>query len=338
MIRLAAWEGYGLGQYAIWREGQPHLFAEGRLYDPLRASPGTLWDARYVTSSGGMGFLKLGNGEDAIFDGPVKGMSEGMTIRVRIKSESRPDKRAVAALEAQSNNKDAGAMKTRLLARAQSIWPDERLQLIASDETSEALDMAREQALNPSGGMIDGGNLTIEPTRALIAVDVDGGGHQALGGQEVRRRARLNERAICETVRRLRLSGLAGLVVIDLIGRRHDYARLKSVFDQSLAGEANSHIAAPNPKFGTFEFTRPWLDCPLSQSSPQQCLVGEYIQTLRTAQVLAARSVGRMIAITGPKIRLDGLRSLLKDSLDPLGPRLRLIDYETSGSLKLELL
>ena len=285
-----------------------------------------------------MGFLKLGNGEDAILDGSVKGLSEGETIRVRIKSESRPGKRAVAVIETESNNIDAGTLKARLWDRAQSIWPAERLQIISPEETLEALDLAREQAWQPSGGMAEGGTLTIEPTRALIAVDVDGGGHQALGGNEMRRRARLNETAIRETVRRLRLSGLAGLVVIDLIGRRHDFARLRSVFEQALAGEANGHIAAPNPKFGTFEFTRPWTDCPLSQSNPQARHDGDYIQILREAQALAAASVGRMLAIRGPHSRLDGLRSLLKDSLDPLGPRLRLMASEEGGSLKLELL
>jgi ribonuclease G len=65
-----------------------------------------------------------------------------------------------------------------------------------------------EEALQPSVALAGGGSLIIQPTAALTAIDVNGGGRQALDA---------NLAAAREIARQLRLRRIGGTVVIDFI-------------------------------------------------------------------------------------------------------------------------
>ncbi|WP_145134645.1 ribonuclease E/G [Roseomonas gilardii] len=78
-------------------------------------------------------------------------------------------------------------------------------------ELEEAFDaLARPEVLLPGGG-----RLLIHPTPALVAIDVDTG---AATGRDRAAQARVNEAALAEAARQIRLRRLAGPILIDLAG------------------------------------------------------------------------------------------------------------------------
>ena len=95
----------------------------------------------------------------------------------------------------------------------------------------------------------------MEPTRALTAIDVDLGGREASDSKRAARQA--NMAALSVASRVLRLKGLGGIIVFDLVGRGHD--------GQALTTAARNAFAADNPgvgvgaisKFGTLEMIVP---------------------------------------------------------------------------------
>ncbi len=122
-------------------------------------------------------------------------------------------------------------------------------------------------------------------------------------------------------MRRLRVSGLAGLVVVDLIGRRHDDGRIQTALLSAFGAEAAAIIPAPTGKFGTLEFVRPWRVCPPADLSPALRQAGALV---RTAAREARSRPGRLLTLRAPAETLDILRPRLDRSLDPLTPLLRL--------------
>ena len=116
-------------------------------------------------------------------------------------------------------------------------------------------DAAQDEALETIFPLPGGGSFAIEPTRALIAVDVDLG---AAAGPAAKRAARAaNLAALSEAARVLRLKGLGGLVVIDLAGRGHDGAALLTAAKTAFAPDNPGVAFGPISRFGTLELTVP---------------------------------------------------------------------------------
>lgn len=96
-----------------------------------------------------------------------------------------------------------------------------------------------------------GGRLIIEPTEALVSVDVDSGGGTAAPDRRSNARS-VNMEAMTALVRQIRLRRLAGLIAIDFIHMRHPSDR-KAVTDKleaAFADDAVSTRLAPVPAFG----------------------------------------------------------------------------------------
>ncbi len=72
----------------------------------------------------------------------------------------------------------------------------------------------RRRVMLPSGG-----HIVIDETEALIAIDVNSGRHKGSGSQE-QAILEVNNQAVAEVARQLRLRNIGGLVVIDLIDMR----------------------------------------------------------------------------------------------------------------------
>ena len=114
------------------------------------------------------------------------------------------------------------------------------------------------------------------------------------------------------------LSGLAGLVVVDLIGARLDAARLTGLLRDACAGEAV--IIGQVSRFGALEFVRPWGATPLMDRRDDP---------LRAAHLLLRAAVGRagpgrLLTLRAPPPTLDRVRALLAGSSDPLAAVMRL--------------
>ncbi len=309
---------FGLARGAIFKAGRAHLYMEGLEADPSLGLPGTRSIARLKGRAGGVAFLDLADGAEAILDAPdLAKIPDGTAVEVDIAAEARRDKLARARLvrtapgEAPRRLSPVPTLKVRLLAEAEACFGTAEYDM---DSDPDALDEAADDALAPRPDMPGGGALHIERTRALIACDVDGQGLAEA-------RARTNERAVAEVVRRLRLTGLAGLVVVDLIGRRHDDRRLHEVLRTAFAAEAASIVVAPKNPFGTLEFIRPWRTCPPADLPSVLRQTGGL---LRAAARQAEHTPGRMLTLRAPPEVLDKVGSRIEGSLDPLAPLLRL--------------
>lgn len=128
------------------------------------------------------------------------------------------------------------------------------------------IDAAIDEALARTAPIPGGGALSIEPTAALVAVDVDAGGRW--GSKDPEKFALdLNAAAARETARQVRLRSLGGLIAIDFVSMRSNAAK------QQLAGEVKRAFAADPwgvrlgqlSAFGVFELSRTQLTAPLHE-------------------------------------------------------------------------
>ncbi|WP_443750519.1 ribonuclease E/G [Asticcacaulis solisilvae] len=319
---------FGLARAALFRDGRAQLYAEGYEADPALTVPGTVSVARLKGRAGGVGFLGLADGGEAVLDAPVEMMhrlADGIAVEIEIAAAARKEKLARARLLRPAEGEDLRRLspvldlKARVVAQARHLMGDED---VAQADDGDAIDAAEDEAFNPSGALPGGGYLSIERTRALIACDVDLG--DAASGKAAVRRC--NDTAVAEAARRLRLSGLAGLVVIDLIGRRHDNEGLRRALENAFAAEARRLMGTPVTKFGTLEFIRPWGWCPAIDLPADLVAAG---RLLRTAARQARERPGRILTLRAPADVLDRVRPLIHNSYDPLAPLLRL---ETGAS------
>ncbi len=320
MLTLHYETRFGLARGAVSVGGRPHLYMEGLEDDPSLGILGARQIARLKGRGGGMAFLELADGVEAVLDAPPQDLAklaEGTAIEIVIAAEARRDKLARARLiraapgETVHRLSPVLSLKDRLLAEAGACFGDVGFEV---DDDEAALDEAADQAEAVTANMPGGGRLHIERTRALIACDVDGAGLSEA-------RAKTNERAVAEVARRLRLMGLAGLVVVDLIGRRHDDARIRTVLLSAFGAEAAAIIPAAPGKFGTLEFVRPWRVCPPADTPAALRWAG---RLLRDAARQAKSRPGRILTLRAPAETLDIVRPRIDRSLDPLMPLLRL--------------
>ena len=326
MITLVYETRFGLARGTVCVNGCPHFYREGLEFDPALARWGVRSVARLTSKSAGMAFVQLADGSEAVLDAPVDVMSrlnEGAALRVEIIAEARDHKRARAKFL------DSADGEPRRLGPPPSIADTLRAlsrqylgaETLLQSESEGLLDQAEADALNPSYPLSGGGFLSIERTRGLIACDVDSAGGEGVLTPKAFAKA-CNDRAVDELVRRLRLSGLAGLVVVDLIGRKHDSDRLRARLLDAFGAEKEGVIVGPIGKFGTLEFVRPWSTKPL---------MDEVGSPLRQAHLLLREAVrradgepGRLLTLKAPPTTLECLRPLLKNSYDPLAAIIRL--------------
>jgi Ribonuclease G/E len=162
-----------------------------------------------------------------------------------------------------------------------------------------AADHAEEAALDTLYALPGGGRISIEPTRALVAIDIDLGDRP---GTEAKRAARAANLAALNTAARLlRLKALGGIVVFDLVGRGHDGAAITAAARNAFAPDNPGVAIGPISKFGTLEMTVPRQRRPLAED-----LLDE--TGAPTAQTAALR-LARMIEREGraaPGARLTG--------------------------------
>ncbi|MBW8733437.1 MAG: ribonuclease E/G [Asticcacaulis sp.] len=314
---------FGLARAAVFRDGKPQLYGEGYATDPALTVLGTHSVARLKGRAGGVGFLALADGGEAVLDVPtdqLSRLSDGIAVEIDIAAEARAGKLARARLirtaegEALRRLSPVLDLKARLIAQAKELLGDGA---VREDGDRDAIDAAEEEAFAPSAPLPGGGYLSIERTRALIACDVDLGDGAA--GKVAARRC--NDTAINEAARRLRLSGLAGLVVIDLIGRRHDNEAMRRQLERAFAAEAPRIMGAPVTRFGTLEFARPWGACP-AMDLPADLVAARRL--LWSAAGNADGRPGRIVTLRAPADVLDRIRPLIHNSYDPLTPLLQL--------------
>ena len=103
-----------------------------------------------------------------------------------------------------------------------------------------------------------GGEIIIDETEALIAVDVNTGSHKNRGGNEKNVIYAVNLEAAAEIARQIRLRNLGGLIIMDFIDmqeRRHRNAVYERMVELMSTDKAKNHIL-PISSLGIMQMTR----------------------------------------------------------------------------------
>ncbi len=156
---------------------------------------------------------------------------------------------------------DDSTVLSRARTYAEAAAPEllDRLRLHGGAEdifAATGVDSAIESALDPVVSLPSGGNLVIESTRALVAIDVNSGGHRE-GGRE-RTALNVNLEAVTATAAHLRLRNLSGLVLVDMLpmGDRRHGAQVLEAISSAVAADPVPVTVAGFTRMGLIELTR----------------------------------------------------------------------------------
>jgi Ribonuclease G/E len=257
--------GIGEDRGVVTLDGAPERLLIRRHDDDPRLMLGARVMARVATVEPALAtaFLDLGGGVEAVLPfKPDARPVRGQTLEVEIRSEPRRGKLAIARRLGSGEGEPRAlaeapdlAQELKALARGASLVEGRDAREIADEAEAEALEV-----LHPIPG---GGVLAIEPTRALTAVDIDLGERKGPDAKRVTRQANLA--AIALAARLLRLKGLGGIVVLDLVGRGHDGNALMAAARAAFGPDNPGVAIGPVGRFGTMELSLPRRTRPLAQ-------------------------------------------------------------------------
>lgn len=238
-------------------DGQPERLLIRRDDDDLRLTLGARLAARVTSVEPALStaFLDLGRGAEAAL--PFKPDARprvGQTLEIEVRTEPRRGKLAVARVRATADG------PARLIAappdpvdQLRTRVPDGAL--IEGRAAREMADDAEAQVLAVVHPLPGGGTVSVEPTRALVAIDIDVGARK---GDETKRVARqTNLAALPVLARLLRLKALGGLVVVDLVGRGHDAGAIIAAARTAFAPDNPGVVVGPVGRFGALELIIP---------------------------------------------------------------------------------
>ena len=166
-----------------------------------------------------------------------------------------------------------------------------------------------------------GVRLSVERTRALVAVDID---HAAAPGRDGRRdKGRANRDGLMQAARMIRLKGWAGLVAVDLVGTGHDGAAMLAAAKAAFGTDPEIAFGPVN-RFGVLMLSLPWRATPVEER-----LNGA--DGRRTVETRAIEAVRRLrLALAGDMaapyltLRCPPAVAVMAESLAArLGPRAR---------------
>src|SRR5471032_2408861 len=103
-----------------------------------------------------------------------------------------------------------------------------------------------------------GGEIVIDETEALIAIDVNTGSHKNRSGEEKNTLYAVNLEAAQESARQIKLRNLGGLIILDFIDmkeRRHRNAVYEKMVELMAGDKAKNHIL-PISQLGIMQMTR----------------------------------------------------------------------------------
>lgn len=115
-----------------------------------------------------------------------------------------------------------------------------------------------EQTFQRQVPLPSGGQIVIDETEALVAIDVNTGSHKSRDGDEGNTIYQVNCEAVQEIARQIRLRNIGGLIIIDFIDmkqRRHRNAVYAKMRDAMANDKAKNHILPISP-LGILQMTR----------------------------------------------------------------------------------
>ncbi|HEY2356192.1 MAG TPA: ribonuclease E/G [Phenylobacterium sp.] len=322
-------------------DGRPERLIVRRDDDEPRLALGARLVARVASIEPALAtaFLDLGSGAEAILPfRPDARPVRGEALEVEIRGEPRRGQLAIVRAFGPAE----GA--PRLISPApdvaeelQSLVPD--AQLVEGARARETADEAEDAALEILHPLPGGGMLAIEPTRALTAIDVDLGERKGPDAKRVTRQANLA--ALGMAARLLRLKGLGGIVVIDLVGRGHDGTALMAAARAAFGPDNPGVSIGPVGRFGTMELSLPRRTRPLAE---RLCREDGALSDRTLAQALirrlqaeAASAPGaRLVATCAPGVA-EAAAPLAVMLADQIGARFTITPDSTRPRERLEV-
>jgi Ribonuclease G/E len=298
--------GIGESRGVITLDGRPERLLIRRDGEEPRLMLGARLVARVASLEPALAtaFLDLGGGAEAILPfKPDARPVRGAAIEIEIRGEPRRGKLATARFVGPAEGEPRLLTAAPDLAEDLAVFAQEPI--VEGSRAREMADAAEAEALEMLHPLPGGGLIAVEPTRALTAVDVDLSERKGGDAKRVTRQANLE--ALATAARVLRLKGLGGIVVIDLVGRGHDGNSLLAAA-RSAFGPDNPGVAiGPVGRFGTMELSLPRRGRPLAErlcredgALSDRTLAQRLIRRLE-AEAAADRG-GRLIARCAPGV------------------------------------
>jgi Ribonuclease G/E len=226
--RIAVVEGNRLLDYALWRPGAPDGVGDihrGRVIALVPAMAGA-----FVALAGAEGFLPDSEGAKGLTAGTILTVrvtraaqgSKGPRLSARVDEAAssgpvaliRPGPDPVSRLAARYPGApvlvdDAGVAASLPLVARVCVTPT-----VFDDDIADAIDALSRPVVELPGGA----TLSIWPTPALVAIDVDAGGTLSGSGGARFRHEALNRAVLPALAAQIRLRNLSGGIVVDLAG------------------------------------------------------------------------------------------------------------------------
>ncbi|KAF0178450.1 MAG: RNA-binding S1 domain-containing protein [Alphaproteobacteria bacterium] len=270
---METWIDAAIGEtrQVLVRDGAPIMLHVTRWSD---AGKRALWGEAYAARVRTVDrrrrgcFVDLGLGDEHGFlrldaQGRVKGraLAEGQGVVVRVTREAVRGKAAVLELLAEPAPEGA----PRRLQRPEC---DSDLEAATPSEIEarERIDDIVDASLAHIAPIPGGGLLTIEPTAALVAIDVDSG--RRSGSPDAEKFALdLNIAAAQAVARELRLRNLGGIVAIDFVSMRDRRGgeAVVAALKAAVADDPWGVTVAAMSRFGVVEMSRGQLRAPLAE-------------------------------------------------------------------------
>ena len=129
-----------------------------------------------------------------------------------------------------------------------------------------------ERLMSPRVPLKGGGWIMIQETEALTAIDVNSGRRRVQGGKEAMA-LDTNLAAVKEVAKQIRLRGLGGAFVIDLIQMREEdnMIKVEDTLDNAMKDDPLPHKVGEISDFGLLEITRKRANKPLARQLMEKC-------------------------------------------------------------------
>lgn len=275
-----------------------------------------------------MGFLSLNQSGGVRLGDNAVALQEGALVFVEVRREAARGKQPVLRLLDVSPPAGFSAP-----GRADARDKPFELNARSDDGAREAVDAALEDLIARQAPIPGGGMLIIEPTSAMVAIDVDAEGRKGSGDPE-RFARELNVAAALEIVRQIRLRALGGLIAVDFVSMRQEESRkaVAAAFKIALGTLPWAQQMAPMSRFGVIECAIEQLLTPLHEIllGPDGRISAETaaLDVLRAVEREAAAYGGRRILARAPQAAVRWLETDLPQWRDALqsriGPRFEL--------------
>ncbi|MEO0881749.1 MAG: ribonuclease E/G [Pseudomonadota bacterium] len=213
---------------------------------------------RRIAPGQGGSFLEGEGGEELFLAHSYKARPvEGERIEVVCVSSARSDKLArVRKIDGET----MPSFETPEDAWMAGLRGDPGPPIIETLDAHMQIDAALEDLLSPTVPLPGGGRLTIAPTRALVAVDVDTSGRNPRGNR-AQNAQEINLEAVETLARQIALRDLGGTVVLDCLGpiSKARGQALRSAFLDAFSELSHRRVEALIPsKFGLLEIAIAW--------------------------------------------------------------------------------